>query len=199
MNKLQINTAKSIYDHTSSDNAPFNYFLKTILNKEKKIWNTNELVDANWNTGGTESISTRPVNTTCLIENIDWLGYNTGWYANHLAGSQPQKSEEWRRAREERGREQKQDRKDTKRGNNSNIELKLSNFRCQRNYFRGFSTKLQINAAKNTCDQTSSDKAPFNFILKIMLNKKSKKWNTNELLDEFWNKGSTESNVVHVL
>ena len=36
------------------------------------------------------------------------------------------------------------------------------------------STKLQINAVKNTCNQTSSDKAPFNYVLKIILNKKSK-------------------------
>ena len=68
---------KSTYDYTSSDNAPFNYILKSILNKENKIWNTNESIDANRNTGGTESISTRLVNTSCLIENIDSLVYNT--------------------------------------------------------------------------------------------------------------------------
>ena len=45
--------------------------LKSILNKENKIWNTKELPDANWNMGGTESISTPLVNTFCLIENID--------------------------------------------------------------------------------------------------------------------------------
>ena len=84
VNKLQINAAKSAYDFTSSDNAPFNYILKSILNKENKIWNTNELIDANWNMGTTESISTRIVNTSCLIENFDWFGYNTEWYANHL-------------------------------------------------------------------------------------------------------------------
>ena len=66
VNKLQINTAKSTYDH--------NYILKIILNKKNKIWKTKELLDTNWNTGGTESISTRLVNTFCLIENIDWLG-----------------------------------------------------------------------------------------------------------------------------
>ena len=68
---------KSTYDYTSSDNAPFNYILKSILNKENKIWNTNESIDANRNTGGTESIRTRLVNTSCLIENIDSLVYNT--------------------------------------------------------------------------------------------------------------------------
>ena len=68
---------KSTCDYTSSDNAPFNYILKSILNKENKIWNTNESIDANRNTGGTESISTRLVNTSCLIENIDSLVYNT--------------------------------------------------------------------------------------------------------------------------
>ena len=66
-------------------------------------------------------------------------------------------------------REEKQDRKNAKRGNNNNTELKLSNFRYHKNCFRDFSTKLQINAAKNTCDQTSSDKAPLNYILKIIL------------------------------
>ena len=34
------------YDHTSSDNSPFNYILKITLNKESKIWYTNELLDA---------------------------------------------------------------------------------------------------------------------------------------------------------
>ena len=53
---------------------------------------------------------------------------------------------------------------------------------------------MQINAAKKTCDQTSSDKALFNYILKIILSNKSKTWNTNELLDAFRNKDSTESN-----
>ena len=59
-----------LYDHTSSDKAPFNYILKSILNKENKIWNTNELLDACWNTGGTESISTRLLNMSCLIEDL---------------------------------------------------------------------------------------------------------------------------------
>ena len=85
--------------------------------------------------------------------------------------------------------------KNVKRGNKSNIELKLSNFTYHGNCFWDFSNRLQINAAKNTCNQTSSDKVPFNYILKIILNKKSEISNTNELLDAFWNKGSTESNI----
>ena len=79
------------------------------------------------------------------------------------------------------------------------VTLKLSNFRHHRNYFRDFSTKLQINAAKNTCDQTHSDKGPFNYILKTILNTKIKIWNTNELLDACWNKGSTESNSTRLV
>ena len=59
-----------LYDHTSSHKAPFNYILKIILNKESKIWNTNKLLDAYWNTGGTESIGTRLLNMSCLIENL---------------------------------------------------------------------------------------------------------------------------------
>ena len=97
------------------------------------------------------------------------------------------------------GREEQEDRKTAKRGNKSNIELKLSNFRYHRNCFQDFSTKLQINAAKSTCHQTSSDKAPFHYILKIILNKKRKIWNTNELLDPFWNKDSTESNSTRLV
>ena len=62
---------KSTYDYTSSDNAPFNYILKSILNKENKIWNINEFIDANWNMGDTESISTRLVSMSYFIENID--------------------------------------------------------------------------------------------------------------------------------
>ena len=107
----------------------------------------------------------------------------------------------WSKGGEERkgGKEEKKDRKNAKKGNKSNIELKLSNFRYHRNCFQDFSTKLQINAAKSTCHQTSSDKAPFHYILKIILNKKRKIWNTNELLDPFWNKGSTESNGTRLV
>ena len=97
------------------------------------------------------------------------------------------------------GREEQEDRKTDKRGNKSNIELKLSNFRYHRNCFQDFRNKLQINEAKSTCHQTSSDKAPFHYILKIILNKKRKIWNTNELLDPFWNKDSTESNSTRLV
>ena len=103
--------------------------------------------------------------------------------------------------REGKGRrEEKEDRKNAKTGNKSNVKLKLSNLRYHRNCFRDFRNKLQINAAKRACDQTSSDKAPFNYILKIILNKKSKIWNTNELLDAFRNKGSKQyTSCKHVL
>ena len=97
------------------------------------------------------------------------------------------------------GREVKEDRKAARRWKKSNIELKLSNFRYHRNCFWDFRNKLQINAVKNTCDQTSSDKAPFNYILKIILNKKNKIWNKNELLDVFPNKGSTESKSTRIV
>ena len=97
------------------------------------------------------------------------------------------------------GREEQEDRKTAKSGSKSNIELKLSNFRDNGNCFQDFSTKLQINAEKSTYHQTSSDKAPFHYILKIILNKKRKIWNTNELLDPFWNKGSTESNGTRLV
>ena len=97
------------------------------------------------------------------------------------------------------GREEKEDRKNAKPGNKSNIKLRLSNFRYHRNYFLDFSNKLQINAAKSTCDQTSSVKAPFSYILKIILNKKSKIWNTNELLDTIRKKSSTESNCTRLV
>ena len=87
-----------------------------------------------------------------------------------------------RREEKRKGREGRQ-KKNAETGNKSNINLKVFNFRYHRNYFRDFSNKLQINAAKSISDQISSDKAPFNYILKIMLNKKSKIRNTNELLD----------------
>ena len=103
-----------------------------------------------------------------------------------------------REGREERGKGDGWQ-KNAKRGNESNIELKLYNVRYHRNCFQDFSNKMQINAAKNTCDQTRFDKAPFNYILKIILNKLSKKWNTNELLDVFRNKGSTESNTTRLV
>ena len=45
--------------------------MKSTLNKENKMRNANEIIDEKWNTDGTESISTRVVNTSCLIENID--------------------------------------------------------------------------------------------------------------------------------
>ena len=68
------------------------------------------------------------------------------------------------------GMEEKEGRKkkNAKTGNKSNIKLKLSNFRYHRNYFRDISNRLQINAAKSTYDQESSNKASFNYILKII-------------------------------
>lgn len=36
-----------------TDKEPFNYILKSILNEENKIWNTNELLDAYQNKSGT--------------------------------------------------------------------------------------------------------------------------------------------------
>ena len=117
--------------------------------------------------------------------------------------SQGSRVGEGRKRKTERGkgrqRQEKEDRKKVKRGNNNNIELRLSNFRYHRNWFRDFSTKLQINAAKSTCGQTSSDKEPFNYILKIILNKKSNTWNTNELLDAISNEGSSESNSARLV
>ena len=82
--------------------------------------------------------------------------------------------------------------KNAKAGNKNNIKLQLSNFRYHRNCFRDFRNRMRINAAKSTYNQTGSDKAPFNFILRIILNKKSRIWNTNELLDAFRNMGCTE-------
>ena len=64
---------------------------------------------------------------------------------------------EGREGRKEGG-EEKEDIKNSKK--ETKLTLKSSNFRYHRNCFQDFSTKLQINAAKNTCDQTSSDKAP---------------------------------------
>ena len=103
-----------------------------------------------------------------------------------------------RKRGKEEGRRRKTE-KNAKPGNKSNIKLRLSNFRYHRNYFLDFSNKLQINAAKSTCDQTSSVKGPFNYILKIILNKKSKIWNTNELLDTIRKKSSTESNCTRLV
>ena len=97
------------------------------------------------------------------------------------------------------GREGKEGRKIAKWWNKSNIELKLSNFRYHRNCYQDFVHKLQINGAKNTYDQTSSDKVPFNYILKSILSKENKMWNTNKLLDAYWNKGCTELNSTCVV
>ena len=58
------------------------------------------------------------------------------------------------------GREEKEDRKNGKRGNKSNIELELSNFRYHRNCYQDVANNLQINTVKSTYDHASSDKAP---------------------------------------
>ena len=122
--------------------------MKSILNKENKIWNTNESLDGNWNTGGPESISKHV------------LSYREHWLmrTQHKMICQPScriSAVKIRGVREgnggkEGGREEKEDRKkNAKRGNKSSIELELSNFRYHRNCFRDFSNKLQINPAKN--------------------------------------------------
>ena len=59
----------------------------------------------------------------------------------------------------EERREKAENRKNAKRGNKSNIQLELSNFRYHRNCYQDSVNKLQINTAKSTYDNTSSDKA----------------------------------------
>ena len=100
---------------------------------------------------------------------------------------------------EGRREREKEDRKNAKRGNKSNIELELCNFRYHINCYWDFVIKLQINTIKSTHDHKRSDKAPFNFTLKSILNKESKIWNTNKLLDAFRNKGISESNSTHLV
>ena len=64
---------------------------------------------------------------------------------------------EGREGRKEGG-EEKEDIKNSKK--EAKLTLKSSNFRYHRNCFQDFSTNLQINTAKNKCDQTSFEKAP---------------------------------------
>ena len=64
---------------------------------------------------------------------------------------------EGREGRKEGG-EEKEDIKNSKK--ETKLTLKSSNFRYHRNCFQDFSTNLQINTAKNKCDQTSFEKAP---------------------------------------
>ena len=59
-----------MYDQTSYNKAPFNFILRIILNKENKMWNSSELLDAYKNKGGTESNRTRLVNRIKLKNEI---------------------------------------------------------------------------------------------------------------------------------
>ena len=53
---------------------------------------------------------------------------------------------------------------------------------------------MNLKAAKNLFDQTSSDKEAFNYILKSIRNAHDKIWTSSKLLEAYREKGGNEMN-----
>ena len=58
-------------------------------------------------------------------------------------------------------------------------------------------SERNVKAAQNQYYNTSTDKIPFNYILQSIRNEQDKVWNSSELLEEYRNKGGTETNSTH--
>ena len=73
-------------------------------------------------------------------------------FSSKSQGSEGGEGRKGEREERRKGGKERQKKKNAETVNKSNINLKLSNFRYHRNCFRDFSSKLQTNAAKSTCD-----------------------------------------------
>ena len=83
--------------------------------------------------------------------------------------------------------------------NKTSINAKQSNFdflisTYHKKCYVDFVNERNIKAAKNSLDQTSSDKDPFNYILKSLRNEEDKIWISTELLEAYRLKGGSETN-----
>ena len=59
--------------------------------------------------------------------------------------------------------------------------------------------KKRIQSAKNQFDQVSSDKDPFNYLLRSIRNEDEKVWTSKELMDAYRNKGGNETNSTRLV
>ena len=83
--------------------------------------------------------------------------------------------------------------------NKTSINSKQSKFdflisRYHKRCYVDFVNERNIKAAKNSLDQTSSDKEPFNYTLKSLRNDEDKIWTSTELLEAYRSKGGSETN-----
>ena len=83
--------------------------------------------------------------------------------------------------------------------NKTSINSKQSKFdflisRYHKKCYVDFVNERNIKAAKNSLDQTSSDKEPFNYILISLRDEEDKIWTSTELLEAYRSKGGSETN-----
>ena len=71
--------------------------------------------------------------------------------------------------------------------------------RYHKKCYAAFVSERNINAAKNSLDQTSNDKEPFNHILKLLRCKEDKIWSSTELLEAYREKGGSETNSTRFI
>ena len=72
-------------------------------------------------------------------------------------------------------------------------------FRYHKKCYAEFVSERNIIAAKNSMDQTSDDKEPFNHVLKILRKSEDKIWSSTELLHLYKEKGGNESNTTRLV
>ena len=88
--------------------------------------------------------------------------------------------------------------------NKTSINPKQSKFdflisRHHKKCYVDFVNGRNIKTAKNSLDQISSAKEPFNDILKSLRNEEDKIWTSTELLEAYRSKGSSETNSTRFI
>ena len=104
-----------------------------------------------------------------------------------------------RKGGREGGRERQGETETEREDLRKDFKLSKINFRYHKNCYTDFASKYQIKAAKNQYDLTSTDKTPFNYVLRSIRNEEDRIWNSCELLDAYIEKGGTKSNVTRFL
>ena len=88
--------------------------------------------------------------------------------------------------------------------NKTSINSKQSKFhflisRYHKKCYVDFVNERNFKAAKNSLDQTSSDKEPFSYILKSLSNEEDKIWTSTELLEACRSKGGSQTNSIRFI
>ena len=77
-------------------------------------------------------------------------------------------------------------------------DLHAADGRYHKNCYSDFVSERSIKAAHNKYDQISSDKEPFNFVIRSIRNEPERIWNATELHNAYTKRGGTDSRVARI-